>query len=128
MSITTDLTNTEPATTSTGSVPTVTVFSKNDCSVCDSTEAKFIERGIPFREINVQTDTEPRAEFGNKTALEHVMERYGRQMPVVVIEDSTWGDHWTGRRPDKMVELIQLFEKLGATIPTEERADHKINR
>lgn len=108
-------------------VPTVTVFSKNDCSICVSTEAKFIEKGIPFREINVETDTEPRAEFGNKTAFDHVVERYGRQMPVVIIQNGTQSDHWSGRRPDKIVELTQLFESLGATIPVEERTAHRTN-
>lgn len=119
--------NTETTLSDAESIPTVTIFSKNDCSICVSTEAKFTERGVPFREINVEEDTAPRVEFGNKTALEHVMERYGRQMPVVVVEDNTWGDSWTGRRPDKMLDLIQLFEKLGATIPVEERAAHKTN-
>lgn len=120
MSITTTAANAE-------TLPTVTVFSKNDCSICVATEAKFIERGVPFREINVETDTEPRAEFGNKTAFEHVVERYGKSMPVVVVENGTWGDAWAGRRPDKMIALIQLFEKLDATIPADERAAHKTN-
>jgi glutaredoxin len=102
-------------------VPTVTIFSKNDCSRCDTTEAKFIKAGVPFREINVETDTEPRAEFGNKTAFEHVVERYGRAMPVVVVENGVWDDHWNSLRPDKVLELIALFERLGAVIPAEER-------
>ncbi|MET3172905.1 UNVERIFIED_ORG: glutaredoxin [Arthrobacter sp. UYCu721] len=108
-------------------LPTVTVFSKNDCSRCDATEAKFIKAGVPFREINVEEDTEPRAEFGNKTALEHVVERYGRTMPVVVVENGVWDDHWSSLRPDKVLELIALFEKQGATIPAGERAAHKTN-
>jgi glutaredoxin len=105
-------------------LPTVTVFSKNKCSRCDAVEAKFIKAGVPFREINVETDAKPRAEFGNKTAFEHVVERYGREMPVVVVENGVWDDHWSGLRPDKVLELIALFEKQGATIPAEERAAH----
>jgi glutaredoxin len=105
-------------------IPVVTVFSKNECSICDAVEAKFIERGIPFREINVQTDTAPRAEFGNKTPLEHVIENYGRSMPVVVVEDGPRSDSWNSRRPDKVLALVQHFEKIGATIPVEERAAH----
>jgi glutaredoxin-like protein NrdH len=124
MSITTERpqTTTEPAAAEV--IPTVTVFSKNDCSICDAVEAKFTERGIPFREINVQTDTAPRAEFGNKTPMDHVIENYGRSMPVVVVEDGPRSDSWSSRRPDKVLALIQHFEAIGATIPVEERAAH----
>lgn len=100
-------------------LPTVTVFSKNDCPICVNTKAKFTERGVPFTEINVEEDTAPRAEFGNKTPLEHVMGRYGRQMPVVVVENGIWDDHWLGSRPDKIVELVGLFKKLGALVRAE---------
>lgn len=106
-------------------IPTVTIFSKNDCSTCTSVESKFLERGVPFREINVEEDTEPRAEFGNKSAMEHIMERYGRTMPVIVVENGSWGDAWMGRRPDKVVALVSLFERLGATIPVEDRTPHR---
>lgn len=103
------------------SVPTVTVFSKNDCSACDATKDKLTAAGVPFREINVEEDTEPRAEFGNETPLTHVIEKYGRSMPAVVVEDDQWGDFWLGRRYDKLVALIHLFQKLGAIIPEEDR-------
>ena len=126
MSITTELprTTTESSAAPIPAIPTVTVFSKNDCSICDAVEAKFTERGIPFREINVQTDTEPRAEFGDKTPMDYVVERYGRSMPVVVVEDGTQIDSWNGRRPDKVLALIQRFETIGAAIPVEERTAH----
>jgi glutaredoxin len=121
---TTTNTTAAPVAAAETSIPTVTVFSKNDCSICDAVEAKFTERGIPFREINVQTDTEPRAEFGNKTPFDFVVERYGRSMPVVVVEDGPRSDSWSSRRPDKVLALIQHFEAIGATIPVEERAAH----
>jgi glutaredoxin-like protein NrdH len=126
LSIATELprTTTGPAAAEASAVPTVTVFSKNDCSICDAVEAKFTERGIPFREINVQTDTAPRAEFGNKTPFDFVVERYGRSMPVVVVEDGPRSDSWTGRRPDKVLALIQHFEAIDATIPVEVREAH----
>lgn len=117
-------TPTSDAATAAPSVPTVTVFSKNDCSRCDAVEAKFTARGIPFREINVQTDTAPRDEFGGMTPLEHVMANYGREMPVVVVRDNAGDDSWTGNRYDKVLELIQRFKALGATIPEAERAAH----
>lgn len=122
MSITTEM----PRISAGGSpvMPIVTIFSKNDCSICDAVEAKFTERGIPFREINVQNDTAPRAEFGNKTPFDFVVERYGRSMPVIVVEDGPRSDSWSGRRPDKVLALIQYFEAIGATVPAEERAAH----
>ena len=120
-------TNLETTIENAETIPTVTVFSKNDCSTCVAVEAKFIERGVPFREINVEEDTEPRAEFGNKSAFEHIVERYGRTMPVVVVENGSWGDSWMGRRPDKVVALVSLFERLGATIPAEDRAPQRSN-
>lgn len=101
-------------------VPQVTVFSKNDCTLCVGTKNRFTAKGIPFREINVEEDTEPRAEFGGKTPLEHVL-KYGNQMPFVVVENGSWGEQWSGARPDKIVELGLLFERLDALIPAEDR-------
>jgi glutaredoxin len=121
MSMTTPITE----ATEDEAVPTVTVFSKNNCSICVATEAKLTERGIPFRDINVEEDTEPRAEFNNLTPFDYVVRYYGRSMPVVVVDSGVWGDHWTGRRFDKMFDLIQLFEKLGATIPEADRVATK---
>lgn len=120
----TEILTADPGTAAAGTaspVPTVTVFSKNDCSICVATEAKLTERGVPFREINVQEDAEPRDEFGGRTPLEHVLENYGRSMPAVVVDDGTEKDSWTGRRPDKLLQLIGRFEALGALIPAEER-------
>lgn len=122
--ITTERPQTATEPTAADVIPTVTIFSKNDCSICDSTKARLTARGVPFREINVQEDTAPRAEFGNKTPFEYVVERYGRSMPAVAVEGGPESDSWTGNRPDKIVALIQRFETLGATIPVEERAAH----
>ena len=120
MSIDTQTTTHQETTTDTG-VPAVTVFSKNDCPDCTRTKARFTARGVPFREINVQEDTEPRAEFGGKTPLEHVKETYGLRMPAVVVEHGENGDYWNGPRPDRIVETILLFERLGTLIPPESR-------
>lgn len=115
MSITiNDTVSSNTATTNAEPVPVITVFSKNECSACDHTKTKLTEYGIPYREFNVQEDSKTHAEFGNRTAFDHVVERYGRQMPVVVVQDGTWGDHWAGRRPDKLVELKQIFGNLNA--------------
>lgn len=124
MSITIDRPRTATESAAGTAIPTVTVFSKNDCSRCDGVEAKFNARGIPFREINVQEDTVPRDEFGGKTPLEHVMENYGREMPVVVVQDDAGEVSWSGSRYDKVLELIQRFKSLGALIPEAERTAH----
>lgn len=116
------ITETRASSADATSVPTVTVFSKNECTRCTAVEARFTARGIPFREINVQNDTAPRDEFGGMTPLEHVLENYGREMPVIVVRDDAGENSWSGSRPDKVLELIQRFESLGALIPEAERA------
>lgn len=118
-------TTTEAAATGDApAIPTVTIFSKNNCPYCVSTKARLTARGVPFREINVQEDTAPRAEFGGKTPMEHVVGNYGTSMPAVVIKDGPADESWTGSRPDRTLALIQRFEAIGATIPVEERAAH----
>lgn len=90
----------------------VTVFSKNDCPRCTNTEKAFDRDGIVFDEINVESDLEPRAEFGGKTPFEHVTQTLGiREMPLVLVEDGAWGDRWTGLRLDKHVELKQILRQ-----------------
>lgn len=90
----------------------VTVFSKNDCPRCTSTEKAFDRDGIVFDEINVETDLEPRADFAGKTPLEHVTKTLGfSSMPLVIVENHVWGDRWTGFRPDKHVELKQILRQ-----------------
>lgn len=90
----------------------VTVFSKNDCPRCTNTEKAFDRDGIVFDEINVESDLEPRVEFGGKTPFEHVTQTLGiREMPLVLVEDGAWGDRWTGLRLDKHVELKQILRQ-----------------
>lgn len=102
----------------------VTVFSKNDCANCTNTEKQFDRRGVPYTEINVQEDTEPRAEFGGLTPFDYVVATYGRQMPIVVVDDSDteWGDWWTGSRIDKILATIKRFTDTGQLIPLDQRA------
>ena len=101
---------------------TVTVFTKNDCWRCNNVESRFDKDGVPYEEINVETDTEPREEFGGLTPFEHVVKNYGREMPVIVVEDDNWGDWWTAIRPDKMIETKQRFADAGMLIPEEMRS------
>lgn len=99
----------------------VTVFSKNDCSDCTALKKQFTRKGVPYTEINVQEDQEPRAEFGGLTPMEHVVMNYGRQMPAVVVTDDEWGDWWTGSRIDKILETIKRFRDADLLIPEEQR-------
>ncbi|ROR76027.1 glutaredoxin-like protein NrdH [Plantibacter flavus] len=96
---------------------TTVVFSKNDCPACTSTKRQFTNKGLPFVEINVELDTAPRDEFGGLTPLEHVIENYGRQMPVVVVtDDLDQDDAWSGARPDKIFGTIARFRDAGLLI------------
>lgn len=102
---------------------TVTVFSKDDCAICVNTENTFRKKGVPFTEINVQQDLEPRDEFGGKTPLEHVMETFGRQMPAVLVQDDLGFavNSWTGANMFELHQTIKLFEAKGLLIPEDER-------
>ena len=115
-----------PAPETLPSTLSVIVFSKNDCWRCNNVENRFDKDGVPYEEINVETDTEPREAFGGLTPFEHVVKNYGREMPVVVVEDDDWGDWWTGIRPDKMIETKQRFADAGMLVP-EEMRESRIN-
>ena len=95
---------------------TLTIFTKNDCTNCTNTEKQFDRNGVPYREINVEEDNEPREEFGGLTPFEHVVSKYGRQMPAVVVDDGAFGDHWTGIRLDKILETTARFREAGLLV------------
>lgn len=101
----------------TGIIPTVTVFSKNDCSDCTSVKNAFIRKGVPFAEINVENDTEPRKEFDGLTPLEYVIKTHGRKMPAVEATDDQWGVTFVGPRIDKIIEIVKVFRNNGQLIP-----------
>lgn len=102
---------------------TVTVFSKDDCAICVNTENTFRKKGVPFTEINVQQDLEPRDEFGGKTPLDHVIESFGRQMPVVLVQDELGFavKSWTGANMFELHETVKLFTAADLLIPENER-------
>ena len=101
--------------------PRLTMFSKNNCPECTSAKRFLTKRGVPYTEINVETDTEPRSEFKGRTPFDHVVETYGRKMPTMVLEDGTWGDWWPGARPDKLIDVVQRFKDAGLLIPEDQR-------
>lgn len=76
---------------------TVTVYSKPQCVQCDATKRSLRKAGIEFTEVDI-TET--------PSALEYVTEELGYvQAPVVVVEDGTDQDHWSGFRPDCIKRL-----------------------
>lgn len=99
----------------------LTVFSKNECPECTSAKRFLIKRGVPYREINVETETEPRAEFDGLTPFDYVVKTYGRKMPTMVLEDGSWGDWWPGARPDKLIEVVRRFKEVGLLVPEDQR-------
>ncbi|PAY43068.1 glutaredoxin domain-containing protein, partial [Ligilactobacillus salivarius] len=59
----------------------VTVYSKNNCQQCKITKRKLHSMGIDYHEYNVDEDPK---------ALDYLLERGLRSLPVVVTEDDTW--------------------------------------
>lgn len=70
----------------------VTVYTKNNCPQCKITKRKLHILGINYHEHNVDEDPK---------ALEYLIERGLRSLPVVVTED----DVWMGLRMDKLNNL-----------------------
>lgn len=73
----------------------VTVYSKNNCQQCKITKRKLHSMGIDYHEYNVDEDPK---------ALDYLLERGLRSLPVVVTEDDTW----TGLRMDKLNNLQKI--------------------
>ena len=79
---------------------TITVYTKPGCFGCGKTIDKFKDAGLNPQIVDITT-TPP--------ALEYISEELGyAQAPVVVYEKDGSEDHWSGLRPDKINELIEL--------------------
>lgn len=77
----------------------VTLYSKPLCVQCDATKKRLTRDGIEFTEVDL---TEHAA------AREYVTEDLGyAQAPVVVVEDGTDQNHWSGFRPDLLKPLAR---------------------
>lgn len=74
-------------------MPKVTVYSKNNCMQCNFTKTKLMELGIPFVEINVETQ---------EGANDEIKAMGFQSLPVVVIEGE---DPFFGFRPERLAEL-----------------------
>lgn len=80
---------------------TVTVYSTGpSCIRCTMTKRVLDQKGIEFAEVNIRD---------NDAAREYVVEELGyTEAPVVVVEDGTGQDHWSGFRPDQIERVASL--------------------
>lgn len=75
----------------------VTVYSTPACIRCKMTKDAFTKKGITVREV---------ALADNPAAHEYVTTDLGySEAPVVVVEDGTGQDHWSGFRPDQIARV-----------------------
>lgn len=83
------------------SMMTVTVYSTGpSCIRCTMTKRVLDQKGIEFAEVNIRD---------NDAAREYVVEELGyTEAPVVVVEDGTGQDHWSGFRPDQIERVASL--------------------
>lgn len=68
------------------------VYTKNNCSNCESTKEQLQVLGVDFETRNVQE---------NKADLKFVKSLGYREMPVVYLDDN---NHWSGHKAQKIKE------------------------
>ena len=77
-------------------MPKVTIYSKNNCVKCKMTKKFLKENDINFLEINIDDEEFNLNEYG-KTRNEFITyikdELLLSTMPIVVTEDTFWGDY-----------------------------------
>lgn len=71
----------------------VTVYSKPSCVQCTATYRALDSKGVDYNVVDL---TE------NADALAYVQELGYSSAPVVVAEDGTGQDHWSGFQPDQI--------------------------
>ena len=76
----------------------VTVYSTGPgCQRCTLTKKALDKRGVPFVEVDLREQPQAR---------DYVSEELGyTEAPVVVVEDGTGQDHWSGFRPDQIARV-----------------------
>ena len=82
---------------------TITVYTKPNCVMCDSTFRALFSKGIDPEYVNLAA---------NPQALEEVKALGYMQAPVVVTDD----DHWSGFRPDKISEVVARLLEEGVEL------------
>ncbi len=79
----------------------VTVYSTGlSCMQCTMTKRALDAKGVAYVEVNLRE---------NAAAMAYVQDELGyTSAPVVVVEDGTGDDHWTGFRPDQVDRVATL--------------------
>jgi len=79
---------------------TVTVYTTGpSCIRCKMTKDVMGRKGVEFVEVDIRENT---------AAREYVVEELGyTEAPVVVVEDGTGEDHWSGFRPDQIDRIAK---------------------
>lgn len=77
---------------------TITVYSKNNCQMCNATVRWFDKRGISFTYRNIEEDS---AAHEEAVALS---DKVGQMMPIVYREDTDTAI--SGFRPDAFAALV----------------------
>lgn len=80
---------------------TVTVYTTGEsCARCKLTKNVLRSKGVQFVEVDIRD---------NPAAREYVVEELGyTEAPVVVVEDGTGEDHWSGFRPDQIDRIAAV--------------------
>lgn len=74
----------------------ITLYTKNNCIQCVMTKKRLTNLGLTYKEINVE---------GQPTAMEELIERNLRSMPVVLVDDN-WDGAFGGFQPDRLEGLV----------------------
>lgn len=75
----------------------ITVYTKNNCIQCVMTKNELTNLGLTYKEINVEEQP---------TAVEELIERNLRSMPVVVVDDN-WDGAFGGFQPERLERLVE---------------------
>ncbi|MDI3330668.1 MAG: glutaredoxin family protein [Micrococcus sp.] len=76
----------------------VTVYTTPGCQTCPGVIRNIRDRGYEPTIVDITTDD---AAYG------YVTRTLGYQeVPVVVVSGPEFEDHWSGRRPDKVIEFL----------------------
>jgi len=76
----------------------VTVYSKPNCPQCTMTYRFLDQKNISYRSVDVTQDAD---------ALSYARGLGYSSAPVVVIDSAR---HWSGFRPEKLIELLDSLE------------------
>ena len=78
----------------------ITVYTKSNCVQCTQTKKHLTKLGLPYIEVNVETDTE---------AYDYIVNHLGyRAAPVIIVTDDEeeTAEHWSGYHPEKIEGLL----------------------